>query len=122
MTPQEALLKAAEDIEEYGLHKGGYFDCEDFTETDPALCRPKCAMGALSAVIFGHPDWLLHDPVNALGGLAVKARKLLADAIRVEWGTPYLVEVDFSVVTAFNDREEATAEDVARMMRKAAGA
>lgn len=108
MTPREALLKAAEEVERRGLNKSGY------SAGDDPGCRV-CAMGALSVALFGGPDWAMF---NYESDLPREAERLLAEAIK---GSPVLPsESAFSLVVQFNDADETTAADVAAKMREAA--
>lgn len=112
MTPEEALLAAAEDQAKYGHGKGAYFSVavadgdRDAWETAPA-----CSLGSISRVTQAHR--------HTLTGNYGSATRLLAEQIRRE--RPDLTVLDdYGVVSRFNDQENTSAEDVILMMKKAA--
>lgn len=98
MTPEEILLKAADDIATNGHYKGNYFAGGDRAN------GPACALGAIDRATYGrglrtdfHPSPLLASALHLLAK-----------------------EIGVSNIADWNDAPETTAEDVILAMKRAA--
>jgi hypothetical protein len=119
MTPEETLLKAAEDIGEHGHNKQTYFGGNGHWSQGPA-----CAFGAIARTqperymrAIGNGGFVLNEEVEKSA-----AAKLLAEQIRRDY--PDLIPnndgADFLAVIQYNDHPSTSAEDVILTMKKAA--
>lgn len=115
MTPEEILLKAADEIARYGHTKDAFFHCHQ--EHEWATAR-SCAVGAIARVSGKTtPDGPFVPEVDD-SVLTSEPVKLLAATIREKGrGTP---GTSFDTIVHFNDSKETTAEDVILMMKEAA--
>lgn len=126
MTPQELLVKAAEDIEQHGLWKKSYWDPAGEPDTAPA-----CVWGSMSRAATGSADYLMLAPLGRPANRASaetkrlidQAGELLADhlsviGVAVPADAPY--GGPFTRVVTFSDDPLSDAESVVRAMRKAA--
>lgn len=109
-TPEEVLLKAADEISRCGLHKGFFTVNPD--DPDSAVCL----LGAIKRVVYGNA---CSGTVGARGYanigyantfLAQEAVSLLADSLNHADGD----------LPVWNDLPGTTAEDVILQMKKAA--
>lgn len=119
MTPEEILLKAANDLAENGHCKGSFYASR--VSHDGWRKAPACAYGALARVteltsdngIVGViEDSRLIGP--AAERLAKQIRKLFPD--NSIWQTSDA----YTVITTYNDNETTTAEDMILRFKEAA--
>ncbi len=115
MTPEELLLKAADDMAEHGHCKGSFFAGLYGWET-----ASSCAYGSLARVAGVVQSNGLIDTDN-LQDLDPEAVKRLAAVIepmvrhlRVDFNDPY------DVITTYNDLPDTTGEDMILAFKKAA--
>ncbi|MEU3052236.1 DUF6197 family protein [Streptomyces griseus] len=125
MTPEEALLKAADHIAEFGWHQGALYDHDalDRAKADPDFPKiggfpfgwqeeaPSCAMGAVGIVVNG--DAFKCDAVE---GAAVELLRQSLGLRDHSWPSDGLMHP----VAKWNDDPNRTAEDVILAMKKAA--
>jgi hypothetical protein len=113
MTPEELLLKAADDMAEHGHCKGSFF--EDLAEWETT---PSCAYGSLARVAgVVQPNGLIIDCRD----LDPEAVKRLAAVIRPLHPHPFVDYCDdYDVITTYNDHDSVTGEDMILAFKKAA--
>lgn len=116
MTPEETLLKAADDLAQYGHTKESFFETsgEQTWHTAPA-----CAFGALARVIGG-------DAINENGVVtgddtlfAGDVVRRLANTIRAK-GPQFVGADNYQTITGYNDLDSTTGEDMILAMKEAA--
>lgn len=108
MTPEEVLLKAADEIARYGLHKGNYALREDPDS-------PVCALGGIKRAVYGSVYGFAVDEKMSVEGAAVLK---LENSIKKQGYEPECKQL--AVIPMWNDEPETTAEDVILAMKKAA--
>lgn len=118
MTPEEILIKAAEDLGKYGHHKQTFYGTNDPEEVPTASA---CAYGSMARVAGavqtnGGPIFIYTE--IDIKGIPQAAEKL-ARQIRLEHPR-FMFSSDYSTITNFNDDDNTTGEDVALMMKRAA--
>jgi len=124
MTPEEVLLKAADDIAERGHAKSVFYDCKLDGGTKAAWeTAPACALGAIGRTLAvtksgelapcAIEDLENHEAVRRLAASILTHRSDLI-RLRVDGGDCY------DVITEFNDMPETTGEDVILAMKRAA--
>lgn len=113
MTPEEALLAAADDIATHGHCKETFYD--DLKKDLPE--RSACAYGALARVTgeVGEDGIILEIDGKVLG----PAAKKLADQIRAK-GPQFADADDYQTITGYNDMDSTTGEDIILAMKGAA--
>lgn len=118
MTPEELLIKAAEDIATHGHWKQGYSD-----PMEPETTAPACAFGSLTRAATGYTTAYANLDVGSgldegvgIKGLIEQAALLLSTQVpnRLELFEP------FNVITEYNDLESTTGEDMILAMKRAA--
>jgi hypothetical protein len=109
MTPEELLLKAADEIARTGHCKGMYYTGGD--ERTAAVC----AYGAMARAAS---DGRTADYFGELDG---PGRALVRDAAALLASEIYpFVSDPFHIITRFNDEDSTTGEDVILAMKRAA--
>ena len=99
MTPEELLLKAADDIAENGHHKGSYFAGEGRTGA-------ACALGALDRAAWGATRGVRYSYAT---------ERVLSEAIGL-----LVKQCGSGLIPRWNDAPGTTAEDVILTLKKAA--
>lgn len=109
MTPQELLLKAADEIARRGHAKGRF---------EHQKTRAVCAYGAMTAAATDG-ETANYANFDARGGelsaLVGQAAQLLARSMDNPWNS-----YAYHLITGFNDDPKTTGEDVILAMKKAA--
>lgn len=116
MTPEETLLKAADDLAQYGHAKEVFFETSDEQTWHTA---PACAFGALARVIG---DEVMNENGSVGGGDALftgDAVHRLASVIRGKVDALKLAD-NYQAITGYNDHKDTTGEDVILAMKEAA--
>lgn len=109
MTPEEHLLKAAEDMAEHGQAKESFFAPGQRWETAAA-----CAIGSIA-----RSGNLTRDGgIVKEGACGSPAVRLLARQIRLEHPA-YDIHDDYQAVTLYNDADSTSAEDMILTMKRA---
>lgn len=110
MTPEEVLALAAEDMATHGMTKRYYYG--EGREDDDRTIAPACAYGSIHRTLAqrGLVDSEIVDPTDPL---ILQAAHLLAQTIRRPGNI-------FQVITAYNDADTTTAEDMILTMKRAA--
>lgn len=110
MTPEEALLKAADDLAEHGGCKGVFIADREHPDTSPA-----CAMGAIARATGQITlDGLVGPDVGQGEAVRMLAQQIRGGFFPVKPGHA------FNIVASFNDSDTTTTEDVILAMKKAA--
>jgi hypothetical protein len=110
MTPEELLLKAADDIAQQGHHK------ETFYKNCPYK-GPACAYGAMfraAGMSKRMMDGTLREPVRSAAVKLAEQIKAANPLFALSGGD------EWDVVTSFNDHDNTTGEDVILAMKEAA--
>lgn len=113
MTPEEILIKAADDLATHGHAKETFYNSSGAQSWETASA---CALGAIARVT-GHASkgqGIVREEI-----FEDEAVKKLAAKIR-EKGGMYADDSDYAVVTGYNDADHTTAEDVILTMKEAA--
>lgn len=113
MTPEDALLAAADDMSKHGLAKEKFYTRHDGWETAPA-----CALGSLSRAMGRTGENGLVDPQIVDTSVAKK----LADTIRDRLSVHDLLREcnAYEVITHYNDRASTSTEDMILAFKEAA--
>lgn len=115
MTPQELLLKAAEEIGRTGLFKKNYSEPDVSEQIAPVCAYGAMTRAATNGAITAYPLMPQED-----ADLVDQAAALLAKHVGPQ---PYdTILTDYSTVTRFNDNDKTTGEDVILAMKKAGSA
>lgn len=114
MTPEEVLIKAADDIAQHGHAKEVFFDSAVKASWAGA---PACAYGAMARV----GNWVQENGTvtDLYEGTFAEAARRLASVIRGKVDALSIGD-DYQVITLYNDHKDTTAEDVILMMKEAA--
>lgn len=116
MTPEETLLKAADDLARYGHAKETFFETSGEQDWRTA---PACAFGALARVIGGDAT-SENGVVSGDDVLFVSdAVHRLANVIRGKVDALKLAD-NYQAVTLYNDADSTTGEDIILAMKEAA--
>lgn len=113
MTPEETLLKAADDLAQYGHTKGTFFWTSDEQTWHTA---PACAFGALARVIG---EGAINEYGTVSGDDAGDAVQRLANVIRDKVDALKLAD-NYQAITGYNDMDSTTGEDIILAMKEAA--
>jgi hypothetical protein len=124
MTPEELLLKAAEDQAERGHHKGTYYKGDVGDPAGQDREAPACAYGSLTrAATNGEMADYSHLAASfarrEAAVLIGQAARLLADSLVRDRQSLNTFD-PFDVITRFNDHRSTTAEDVILAFKRAA--
>ncbi|WP_432112784.1 DUF6197 family protein [Streptomyces sp. S1] len=117
MTPEEHLLKAAEDVAEHGHAKDYYFDTGG--KRVAWSTAPSCALGSIARA-----GDLCNEAGLVMGEVIADnhpTARLLADHLREKYPHLAMKSPDnYSLITTFNDDKNTTGEDVILAMKEAA--
>lgn len=107
LTPEEVLLKAANEIARCGHWKGW------FSETDADPDSPVCAVGSINRVVFGKANmcdvrWIRTGQLDLNRVATMRLEAYLEQAVGED------------SAALWNDRADTSAEDVILAMKKAA--
>lgn len=110
MTPEELLLKAADEIATRGHAKRSYRN----SDTGGVCAYGAMTLAATGGRYWNYPDTYGDSPVKALIGQA-------AELLARQTGFEHLADATgFDMVTYFNDADDTTGEDVILAMKRAA--
>jgi hypothetical protein len=122
INPVQVLRDAADYLETYGWHQGGFFM---FT----GIHRPPaaCSLGAIQIAVTGEPVDVFADDFNATPvtdsqfWAVLHAAGLVIDHLRREHNTAQLGSLSkVAALARWNDRDGRTAAEVVTVMRAAA--
>lgn len=116
MTPEETLLKAADDLAQYGHAKETFFETSGEQDWHTA---PACAFGALARVIGGgaiNENGVVSGDDTLFAGDVVHR---LANVIRGKVDALKLAD-NYQAITGYNDMDSTTGEDTILAMKEAA--
>jgi hypothetical protein len=114
VTPEEILIKAAEDLATHGHAKEVFFDS---TARSAWQGAPACAYGAMARV----GNWVQENGTvtDLYEDTFAEAARRLASVIRGKVDALSVAD-DYQAITGYNDADTTTAEDMILMMKEAA--
>lgn len=114
MTPEETLIKAADDLATHGHAKGTFYNPSGAQSWETASA---CALGAIARVTgyASKGQGIVRDEI-----FTSEAVHKLAATIREKGGKYANLGDNYCTVTGYNDDDHTTAEDVILTMKEAA--